>query len=304
LLDRVAQLSGQLSAIARTCRTKADLDALIAASARHAARSRTILAVIADAFRRESKFNPNFASQPRAPRGQPHGGQWTLDGGAGSSGRLHYVQLQSRAPISADDGRGNWRDPWPDSPVPAEFRNEIAERESRGRGNHGYSAVNRRPNQLPVLGRYQLAGPAQIQIGLRHADGSWNAENAFGARTEQEFLNDPHTQERALAAYIRDNERQLQRRGAYSFIGREFIGIHGERITITEAGLAAAAHRAGATEVMGFLRELQARNSETNEWRSYPERLNRDKIEAYSTIETRLREFQRGTYARLRRFPR
>ncbi len=303
ILNRIAHLSGQLSAVARGCRTKAEADAFIEASAAHAVLARTVLASVTDALARERKFNPNFASQPRVPGGQPEGGRWTDGGSGGPSSRIRYVQLQSRAPVSADDGRGNWRDPWPGSPVPVEFRNEIAARESGGRGNHGYSAIYRPRGELPVLGRYQLAGPAQIQIGLRYADGSWNAENPYGARTEQEFLNNPAAQERALAAYLSDNERQLQQRGAYSFIGREFIGMSGERITITEAGLAAAAHRAGAPRVIGYLRDLQSRNSESNAWRAYREGLTPAQIERYNELEARLREFEHARYARLRLIP-
>lgn len=303
-MNGVARLSGQLSAITRHCRTKAEADAFIEASAAHAVLARTVLAAVTDALGRERKFNPNFASQPRVPGGRPEGGRWTDDGGDGPPSRIRYVQLQSRAPVSANDGRGNWRDPLPGSPVPAEFRNAIAERESRGRGNHGYAAINRPRNQLPVLGRYQLAGPAQQQIGLRHADGRWNAENRYGARTEQEFLDDPFAQERAVADYLRDNERQLQQRDAYSFIGREFIGMSGERITITEAGLAAAAHRAGAPRVMEYLRDLHSRNSGSNAWRTYREGLTPAQIERYNELEARLREFERARYARLRLIPR
>jgi hypothetical protein len=72
------------------------------------------------------------------------------------------------------------------------------------------------------------------------------------------------------------------------------------RITITESGLAAAAHRSGAKGVMEYLRDLRGRNAGTNAWQSY-RGLGDLTIGKYNVIETRLREFQRVRYVRLRR---
>jgi len=106
-LGAIARLSGKLSEAARRAASGADL---AAASASHLALSRAVFAAAKAALHRQ-KFNPNFATQPRVPRGQSEGGQWTRDRGSGSLGVLHYAQHQSRGPTSADDGRGNWRDP-------------------------------------------------------------------------------------------------------------------------------------------------------------------------------------------------
>lgn len=108
---------------------------------------------------------------------------------------------------------------------------------------------------------------------------------------------------RMVLAVVADTLGREQRAGAYSFIGRKFIGVRGERITITEAGLAAAAHRGGAPRVMEYLRDLHSRNSETNAWRSYREGLTAREIERYDEIEARLREFERARYRRLHRIP-
>lgn len=182
--------------------------------------------------------------------------------------------------------------------MPAEFRNEIAARESQGQPNHGYSVRREHRQYGPILGRYQLTRLAQMQVGLIDADGNWRADNPY-ASSEQQFLDDPRAQERALAAYLRDNERQLRDAGAHEFIGRTFVGIRGISITVTEVGMAAAAHRAGAQTVIAYLRDLQSRNAGTNAWRSY-RGLGDTTIGLYNFVETRLREFQRVSYRRLR----
>lgn len=211
--------------------------------------------------------------QPRAPRGVPEGGQWT------DSGTFLPVQAQ-----------GRWRDPWPRSPIPATFRNQLHLLESRGGPNQGYGA---RHAVSGALGRYQLTPAAQIEAGLRNADRTWNENNAFGVRNEQEFLNNPRAQEEALAAYLTEIERQLRRNGSTSLIGQPIAGLRG-RITLSLSGLVAAGHRHGARGVRDYLAHQREHG-----WRSNFDRLPAGTARTYREIESRLRVFERVPYRRL-----
>ena len=53
--------------------------------------------------RLERRYNPNWPSQPRVPRGNPDGGQWT-DGGAFGGEELEPSEFEEA--VSGDNLRG------------------------------------------------------------------------------------------------------------------------------------------------------------------------------------------------------
>ena len=105
------------------------------------------------------------------------------------------------------------------------FKQAVAIKESQGL----YKLVN----AYGYMGKYQFG-----RSTLR----------ALGVNNTKEFLNNPRMQERAFRALLSKNKWEL-RKEIYKFDGHVIKGIK-----ITESGLLAAAHLAGANSVKNFLR--------------------------------------------------
>src|SRR5262249_31679530 len=74
--------------------------------------------------------------------------------------------LESNHPLAVPPRKPNLDanlDPWPESPITWDFRNEIAKRESQ-RG--GYGAVNPTGSSLGAWGRYQMLRDALIEAEI------------------------------------------------------------------------------------------------------------------------------------------
>jgi len=178
------------------------------------------------------------------------------------------------------------------SVITQEFRDRLAAEESRDQQNQGYSAKNAQG----YLGRYQLGTLALIDAGFKDRSGKWTGKH--GVRNDADFLNDPQAQEKALVDYHLAQRRQLRNLGASRFIGQRIQGLYqGPRgqhprasITITEAGLAAAAHREGAPMVRDYLREQQKNGWDSRKYIGHPDE------KKFRHIETRLRQFQSFTH--------
>lgn len=135
------------------------------------------------------------------------------------------------------------------------FRQLIARLETGpGRPDHGYGARNAASG---ALGRYQMLPVALRDIGWQDAAGQWTEAAArHGVRSEAEFLGTPAAQEAAMSAYLRRAEVQLERNGSLSRVGGSVAGMDGGAVPLTDAGLVAAAHRAGAHSVARYLAHL------------------------------------------------
>jgi hypothetical protein len=186
-----------------------------------------------------------------------------------------------------------WRDEYPDLPDPglpttrldpkdgklsAEFRDAIARAEGNNKG-YGESGPG-------AHGRYQMKDGALAAAQLKDKDGEWLPSAAI--QSSAEFLANPLSQELALEAFNADNLVQLKTHGSLEYVGREVDGLRA-RFIITEAGLAAAAHRLGPTAVSDYLRFLQSQN-----WNS--EALKGAGVHdaaKFKAVETRLRTFEK-----------
>ena len=105
------------------------------------------------------------------------------------------------------------------------FREALAFKESRG----NYFSTN----TLGYLGKYQFG------IGTLQLMGVYNAS---------QFLRTPELQEKAFATYLARN-KWILRRDIPRFVGKRINGTE-----ITESGILAAAHLAGAGNVKKYLR--------------------------------------------------
>lgn len=105
------------------------------------------------------------------------------------------------------------------------FKEAVAFKESRGK----YHIVN----SLGYLGKYQFG-----RTTLRH----------FNIHDSKEFLNNPELQEKAFIALCERNKWRLKKEIKRN-VGRKINGVE-----ITESGILAAAHLAGAGNVKKYLR--------------------------------------------------
>ena len=108
------------------------------------------------------------------------------------------------------------------------FLQDIGFRES----TNDYKAVN----QFGYLGKYQFGRKTLNAIGFKDV-------------TNREFLANPSIQEEAMLVLLKRNKRTL-RREIKKYVGQTVNGVY-----ITESGLLAAAHLAGAGNVRRFFRK-------------------------------------------------
>jgi len=111
------------------------------------------------------------------------------------------------------------------------FKEALAFKESRG----DYCSVN----TFGYLGKYQF-GKGTLKL--------------LGIYNTQEFLNNPELQEKAFIANVERN-KWILRRDIKNFVGRKMNGV-----LITESGILAAAHLAGAGSVKNYLRSYGTEN--------------------------------------------
>ena len=107
------------------------------------------------------------------------------------------------------------------------FLNAVGYRES----TNNYKAVN----QFGYLGKYQFGRKTLNAIGLDSV-------------SNREFLANPNIQEEAMSILLKKNRHTL-RREIRKYVGDTINGIY-----ITESGILAAAHLAGAGNVKKFFR--------------------------------------------------
>lgn len=179
--------------------------------------------------------------------------------------------------------------PWQAAPN-ADFRQRIAEAERSA--EHSRSGYGLRNPSSGALGRYQFLPSALVDMGWRGTDGGWTAvARRHGVSSEAEFLANPAAQEAAMSAYLRRVENQLQRNGSAGRQGEVLRGVSGAEITVTEAGLVAAAHRRGAGAVARWLEHRTATPDAP---------LTASQRNVYAQVERRLRDFSAVAYAPLR----
>ena len=121
-------------------------------------------------------------------------------------------------------------------------------------------------------------------------DGNGNWTGKYGVNSKEDFLDNPEAQKAALNDLTKRIEKFFKNQGLDRHITeqRKITGIKGE-ITITEAGLVAAAHRGGMGTVRKYIEWLK-----DNDWNS---RDNERKMPTrFKHVETRLRVFQDVPY--------
>lgn len=155
------------------------------------------------------------------------------------------------------------KSPWLHHPNPA-MREKLAEMESStGKPNGGY---DQKSATTTALGRYQILDGALLDAGWKDTHGSWTAKaQAAGVNSDDDFLKNPEAQEQALTDVTQRNTEQLRAKanGSYARIGSTVIDSSGNKITVTEAGLIAAAHKQGARAVKDYFTWVNGLNGNT-----------------------------------------
>ena len=108
-----------------------------------------------------------------------------------------------------------------------DFLNQIGKRESSNR----YNIVNK----FGYMGKYQFGRKTLNKIGFKHVSNT-------------QFLSNPAIQEAAMLKLLKSNKRTLRRQI------KKYVNTRRHGVFITESGLLAAAHLAGAGNVRKFLR--------------------------------------------------
>jgi hypothetical protein len=182
-------------------------------------------------------------------------------------------------------------DPYPESPLDFEFRDRLAKAEhSHDKPNDGYGEHHKGSG---ALGRYQLKESSLQDADFKDKAGEWTEKaHRLGVHDKEDFLKNSHAQEKALEASTAAKDKQLETNGAKKHLGQTVQGIKGE-FEITEARLAAAAHRHGARGTKDYLDHLK-----NHDWKSDPATFPPGKKREFHETETRLRTFERAPYRR------
>lgn len=194
------------------------------------------------------------------------------------------AERRPRAPTRAWEGQPN-----------QSWREQIAAEETRRTsGDFGYGMRGQAGSS--ALGRYQILRDPLTDAGwLDPRTGSWTARaRSAGVASDADFLANPAAQEAALNDVMRRNEEQLAANGAMRFVGQQLPGLRGGSVPITEAGLAAAAHREGARAVRRYL-DHRAANLPA------PAPVaGRGDLSRFNEVERRLRAFADTSYRAVR----
>ncbi|MHB1216944.1 MAG: hypothetical protein ACYC1L_01945 [Alphaproteobacteria bacterium] len=212
------------------------------------------------------------------------------------------------SPSELDPGHNRPR--WPGSPanrVDPNYRGKLWEFESRKPGVDPYQAINREGGSMGALGKYGARKPVLQDAGIADKDGSWTGKSYDGVSVDSEkaFLGNDRAQEETLVGSTANNEKYMKSLG---ILGKD--GMPSEKykdrtiqipesegnVPVSEAGLYAAAHFAGAGGLRYYLQQV-----ERNGWRSGPgvipkdERImgkDADPEDWRKKIEKRLRAFK------------
>lgn len=119
------------------------------------------------------------------------------------------------------------------------YKEILAKRES----SNNYKAKN----TLGYIGKYQFGKDALVDTGYKDKKGNWTGKD--GIKREEDFLNSPEIQEKAMDDHIKLSRKYLKNKGATDYIGKDFNGRK-----VSESGLVGAAHLVGAGGVSKMLK--------------------------------------------------
>jgi hypothetical protein len=160
---------------------------------------------------------------------------------------------------------------------------EVNPTQSNGtEAKNGYD--QRAPEGGTFLGRYRLLRAVLADAGWKNLDDSWTEKAARQRQIitdDDDFLDSPDAQEQALTDALQRTHNQLKHDGSIDRVPRSVVDSHGQNITVTEAGLMAAASIVGSISVRKYL-DPDGRKS-----------LRQDQVDF---IEGRLRDFARTPY--------
>ena len=186
-----------------------------------------------------------------------------------------------------------WTDPRASSRLSPEYRSLLASLEADQRGYGTYRPKKYGESGIGAWGRYQFRAGALIDAGvipfINFKTASEEEQEHARNYLERNFLNNPAKQEEALAKFTDRNLTALRtfRPRRRKDIGTQIRASDGTSFTITEAGLAAAAHYAGRAGVLKYLRHVAERG-----WTSDRDHISAADRGTFAEVERRLRLFE------------
>ncbi|TWB82619.1 hypothetical protein FBZ87_101327 [Nitrospirillum amazonense] len=270
-----------------------------------------------DALMKAAGF-PMVKYSPDQPR--DNHGRWTAadaggDSSAGSGPRFlvspdpedgglsRTLAVRGAVATAAAPGK-QWQQHWLKTPQPG-LLDKLAGSEQSANGHaesYGYDAfypgTGKHPD--PAYGRYQIKETTLIALGAKSGKGkdAWDTEfgRKYNIKTDDDFLNSEEAQDEQginlINKIVKESAPLYKKYG-----GRTFIGIKGEAIKVTQAGLIGAFHRVGGAAVRAYFARYDGRDTKPYRNKILADADNKHaKGRLDAKVETRLREFQDVPY--------
>lgn len=177
----------------------------------------------------------------------------------------------------------------PSAQQPYIFSEDMRNRLGRIESGNNYGAHNTDGGGFGALGKYQIRRDGFIDMGYLDKNYNWTGKN--GISSINDFLTSPEKQEQILDEYLKSNYGQLKNKGSLNYLGAPMQGVV-NNFDITNTGLLAASHREGAGAVNNYLNHL-VKNQNGRYYMNYDSMSDRNLIEMFKRIETRLRNFEK-----------
>ncbi|MBI5122030.1 MAG: hypothetical protein HZA67_13590, partial [Rhodospirillales bacterium] len=192
-------------------------------------------------------------------------------------------------------------------PVSKEFLDAIWSAEQGNRKPEDRT-TDEKSSTSSAQGKYQITKGGLVDIGWKDRKGNWTEEaKRHGVKSDDDFKKSASAQDKAAQAYFEKKDAAINEIGAKKHIGQEIDGVVG-KFKISEAGLAAAAHRDGEGIVRDYLKHQQK-----NGWKSDFNKIDPNVAERWAikdrngnvvrttedrfrAVETRIRTFENVRY--------
>ncbi|MDK9721359.1 MAG: hypothetical protein OEL53_09275 [Rhodospirillales bacterium] len=192
-------------------------------------------------------------------------------------------------------------------PVSKEFLDAIWSAEQGNRKPEDRT-TDEKSSTSSAQGKYQITKGGLVDIGWKDRKGNWTEEaKRHGVKSDDDFKKSASAQDKAAQAYFEKKDAAINEIGAKKHIGQEIDGLAG-KFKISDAGLAAAAHRDGEGVVKDYLKHQQK-----NGWKSDFSKIDpnvadkwaikdrngnvvRATEDRFRAVETRIRTFENVRY--------
>ncbi|MDK9722300.1 MAG: hypothetical protein OEL53_14075 [Rhodospirillales bacterium] len=191
-------------------------------------------------------------------------------------------------------------------PVSKEFLDAIWSAE-QGNRKPEERKTDEQSSSSSAQGKYQITDSGLQGIGWKDKDGNWTEKaRQHGVKSDDDYKKNASAQDKAAQRYFEKKDAWLAK-NSNMYGGKEIDGIVG-KFKITDAGLAAAAHRDGEGVVRDYLEHQQKNGWKSDFSKIDPKtteelaikdssgKVTRTAEDRFRAVETRLRTFEKVPY--------